>query len=61
MVLPEGATRHDFWTTTTRVFDYIKDNAVNWARHIAQSRCHPIANGSPFVITGVEKTVHVQV
>ena len=56
MVLPEGATRHDLSTTTTRVFDYVKDNAVGWARHLAQSPRYPTANGSLYVITGVDKT-----
>ena len=57
MVLPEGATRHDLsTTTTTRVFDYIKDSAISWARHIAQSSLYHTANGSPYFITGVDKT-----
>jgi len=55
MVLPEGATRHDLSTTNVRVFDYVKDNAVSWTRHF-QSRRYPGANGSLYVITGVDKT-----
>jgi hypothetical protein len=55
MVLPEGATRHDLSTTNIRVFDYVKDNAVSWTRHF-QSRRYPGANGSLYVITGVDKT-----
>ena len=38
------------------MFDYVKDNAVSWARHVAQSRRYPTANGSPYVVTGVDKT-----
>ena len=57
MVLPEGATRHDLSTRRRRrVFDYIKDNAISCARHISQSRRYPTANGSPYFITGVDKT-----
>ena len=59
MVLPEGTTCHDISTTGTRAFDYIKDNAVrSWPfiSIFAQSRRYPTANGSPYVITGVDKT-----
>jgi hypothetical protein len=56
MVLPEGATRHDISTTSTRVFEYVKNNAVSWAPHFAQSLRPSTANGSPYVITGVDKT-----
>ena len=55
MVLPEGATRHDLSTTNIRVFDYVKDNAVSWTRHF-QSRRYSRVNGSPYVVTGVDKT-----
>ena len=55
MVLPEGATRYDISTTSTRVFDYIKDNAVSWGCHLASGR-YPAANGSTYVVTGVDKT-----
>ena len=37
------------------VFDYVKDNAVNWTRHF-QSHRYPGANGSPYIVTGVDKT-----
>ena len=30
-----GAIRHDIPATTTRVFDYVEDDAVNWARYFA--------------------------
>ena len=56
MVLLEGATCHDISMTSTRLFDYLKDNAVTWAHHFAQSHQYPIANGSLYVITGVDKT-----
>jgi len=56
MVLPEGAIRHDISMTSTRVFHYVKDNAVSWTRHFAQSSRYPVANGSPYVVTGVDKT-----
>ena len=56
MVLPEGATRHDISTTSTRVFEYVKNNAISWTRHFAQSPRYSTANGSPYVITGVDKT-----
>ena len=55
IVLPEGATRHDL-STSTRVFEYVKNNAVSWTRHFAQSPRYSTANGSPYVITGVDKT-----
>ena len=55
MILPEGATRHDISMTTTRVFDYVKSNAVSWTRHFAQSLRYSTANGSPYAITGVVK------
>jgi len=56
VVLPAGAIRHDISATTTRVVDYVKNNAVNWARYFAQTRGRRTANGSPYVITGVDKT-----
>ncbi|KIM44477.1 hypothetical protein M413DRAFT_442449 [Hebeloma cylindrosporum] len=55
MVLPKGATRHDISRSSARVFDYIADNAASWARHIARSD-YSEANGSPYVVTGVDKT-----
>jgi hypothetical protein len=55
MVLPEGATRHDLSKTNITVFDYVKDNAVSWTRHF-QSRRYSLVNGSPYVVTGVDKT-----
>ena len=55
MILPEGATRHDLSTTNISVFDYVKDNAVSWIRHF-QSRRYTEVNGSPYVVTGVDKT-----
>ena len=56
MILPEGATRHDISTSCTRVFEYVKDNVVSWTRHFAQSLRYSTANGSPYVVTGVDKT-----
>jgi hypothetical protein len=56
MVLPEGASDHDLSTTSTRVFEYVKNNAVSWTRHFAQSPPYSTANGSPYVITAVDKT-----
>ncbi|KIM44628.1 hypothetical protein M413DRAFT_25085 [Hebeloma cylindrosporum] len=56
MILPEGATRHDISPTNTRAFDYIQENAVSWAHHFAQNRRYAGANGSPYLVTGVDKT-----
>jgi len=56
MVLPGGATRHDLSTTSTRVFEYVKNNAVSWTLHFAQSLRYSRVNGSPYVVTGVDKT-----
>lgn len=56
MVLPEGATRQEISRTATRVFDYVRDNAVRWARYFAQTRGQTTANGSTYFITGVDKT-----
>jgi hypothetical protein len=56
MVLPEGATRHDLLMTSTRVFEYVKNSAVSWTHHFAQSSRYSTANGSRYIITGVDKT-----
>ena len=56
MVLPEGATRQEILRTTTRVFDYVRENAVHWAHYFAQTRGQTTANGSTYFITGVDKT-----
>ena len=56
VVLPAGAIRHDISATTTRVVEYVEDNAVSWARYFAQTHGRTTANGSPYVVTGVDKT-----
>ncbi|KIM44602.1 hypothetical protein M413DRAFT_442566 [Hebeloma cylindrosporum] len=56
MLLPEGATRHDISPSTTRVLEYLRDNAVSWGLHFAQHIRFSAANGSPYVVTGVDKT-----
>ncbi|KIM46808.1 hypothetical protein M413DRAFT_440380 [Hebeloma cylindrosporum] len=53
MVLPKGATRHDI--SSTRVVQYVKNNAVSWARDLA-SRDIGTPNGSLYIVRGVDKT-----
>jgi hypothetical protein len=56
LILPEGATRQEISTSTTRVLDYVAHNAVNWASFFANEHRYSAANGATYVVTGVDKT-----
>ncbi|KIM44528.1 hypothetical protein M413DRAFT_355425 [Hebeloma cylindrosporum] len=56
LILPEGATRQNISTNTTRVRDYVAHNAVKWASFFANNPDYAVANGATYVVTGVDKT-----